>query len=94
MVGTEKILVCLIFYFVPLFINYFIFRYSLKLQTNISMSDFLGILACIFIPVLNFGICILASVGFFTDILPDIEADEIASKFFVIKKGKENDDDE
>lgn len=94
MVGTEKILAFLICYFVPLFINYFIFRYSLKLQTNISMSDFLGILACIFIPVLNFGICILALAGFFTDILPDIEADKIAKKFFVIKKGKENNDDE
>lgn len=94
MVGTEKILAFLVCYFVPLFINYFIFRYSLKLQCNISMSDFLGVLACIFIPVLNFGICIIALAGFFADVLPDIKADEIASKFFVIKKGKKSDDDE
>ena len=94
MVGIEKISAFLICYFVPLFINYFIFRYSLKLQTDISMSDFLGILACIFIPILNFGICIIALAGFCVDVLPDIKADKIAEKFFVIKKGKENDDDE
>lgn len=94
MVGTEKIFACLIFYFVPLFINYFIFRYSLKLQPYINMSDFLGILACIFIPILNLVVCVFALANFFTEVLPDVRADKIASKFFVIKKGKESDDNE